>query len=97
MKLKPYTYTFNFITHILVHLIIVNTLEQRCTLGMIVKIKCIIIINYMNDGFNISRYFTNTYKMALAVNSGSRDDFSWSIISFIYHSVLNVKLLSSTT
>ena len=44
MKLKPYTYTFNFITHILVHLVIVNTLEQSCTLDMSVKIKCIIII-----------------------------------------------------
>ena len=44
MKLKPYTYTFNFITHILVHLVIVNTLEQSCTLDMSVKIKCIISI-----------------------------------------------------
>ena len=32
--------------HILVHLVIVNTLEQRCTLDMSVKIKCIIIIHY---------------------------------------------------
>ena len=44
MKLKPYTYTFNFITHILVHLAIVNTLEQSFTLDMSVKIKSIIII-----------------------------------------------------
>ena len=44
MKLKHYTYTFNFITHILVHLVIVNTLGHSCTLDMSVKIKCIIII-----------------------------------------------------
>ena len=44
MKFRPYTYTFNFITHILVHLVSVNTLEQSCTLDMSVKIKCFIII-----------------------------------------------------
>ena len=47
MKLKPYTYTFNFITHILIHLVIVNTFEQSCTLDMSVKIKCIIIIIFV--------------------------------------------------
>ena len=31
--------------HILIHLVIVNTLERSCTLDMSVKIKCIIIIN----------------------------------------------------
>ena len=39
---------FNFIRHILVHLVIVNTLEQSCTLHMNVKIKCIIIIIIIN-------------------------------------------------
>ena len=52
MKFKPYTYTFNFITHILVHLVIVNTLEQSCTLDMSVKIKCIIIIIIITSGCN---------------------------------------------
>ena len=45
MQLKRYTYTFNFITHILVHLVIVSTLKHSCTLNMSVKIKCIIIID----------------------------------------------------
>ena len=56
MKFKPYTYTFNFITHILVHLVIVNTLEQSCTLDMSVKIKCIIIIIITSgcNGINFS-------------------------------------------
>ena len=43
MKFKPF-YTFNFITRILVHLVIVNTPEQSCTMDMSVKIQCIIII-----------------------------------------------------
>ena len=53
MKFKPYTYTFNVITHILVYLIIVNTLEQSCTLDMGVKIKCIIIIITWATGVSV--------------------------------------------
>ena len=60
MKLKPYTYTFNFITHILVHLVIVNTLEQSCTLDTSVKIKCIIII--INVLFNWTLFRSCSYR-----------------------------------